>query len=539
MVASSRSIFMLIPAWLVSGLLCGCGGGAVNDTAAPSTAPSTPAPVAAAPAPAPTPTPAPAPPPPPPAGGGTLGTATGIGYAAGSNLQVVQSGSGRTINVTPTSSTVLDSAIAGAQPGDTVVVAGGTYNWTGGSSVYVSGSASNWIVIRAATDASGNPQAVTINGPGIGTLDSSGASHGVICIQTYGNYLDIEGLTCNNFAHGFALITGGHVRLHGNTVTQVGDSGIANYNVPSVGPMASYIEYSNNVVTYTNQLWNNSGLYGWGQGISGWGNYVTIANNRVSNTNGESIGISGQYGWVVGNTVLESCAAGIYLQESSQSLVEKNFVRNDYANNASFYASCLSNGSSGPRFGYGIRIAAEDGQSNTGVAYTFLNQGTVRNNLVVGMLSAIAYNNFKIGSPMSSWRIENNTLVGGTTGSQDLLEMDAPLSGAHTDVIFANNLFDWTSGSNASATRVVQAGGVSYNHSLWFGASAGGAAGSGDVSGDPKLLNANSATPSDYTPQAGSAASGAASATYAPADDFFGNPRSAKSTVDIGAIIAR
>ena len=76
----------------------------------------------------------------------------------------------------------------------------------------------------------------------------------------------------------------------------------------------------------------------------------------------------------------------------------------------------------------------------------------------------------------------------------------------------------------------------SYTYDLWFGASASNAASSGDVGGNPNLSNPSGINPANYVPLAGSLAHGAGTPTYAPATDYFGNPRSPTST-DIGAAL--
>jgi hypothetical protein len=448
---------------------------------------------------------------------------------------VTQSGTGKTINVAANGSdssgdgnasapyATLARALNGAVAGDTVLIAGGDYSWPNGVMVSVSGSASNWIVIRAASSA-----AVTIHGSG-----SSGSLQGQ-CIGITGSYIDIEGLTCDSFPNvGMDVLTGHHIRLHGNTVSNTGNTGIGLYYVASLGPSPYQVEISNNTVTMTNMYWTNSTAGSAGEGITAWGDQLTVAYNTVQFTQGEGIGSGGTQIWVVGNTVRESCAPALYLDTASQVVLEDNFVNNDSVGQAAFLATCFRPSWNGgqPEYGTGIQVAAEVA-SYTDKSYARLTQGTVRNNIVSNMRIGFVYGNYNMGDGLHSWRIENNTFVGGAA-SASLINVPTGTSSANDDVVFANNIFYWPSTASAIAVSNV---GITYTHDLWFGASASNAASSGDVGGNPNLSNPSGINPANYVPLAGSLAHGAGTPTYAPATDYFGNPRSPTST-DIGAAL--
>jgi hypothetical protein len=100
-------------------------------------------------------------------------------------------GSGvRTVNVTPTSTPNLSAAFANAQPGDTIVLAAGTYTQSGGNLVLSkSGTANAWITVKAA---SGTMPTIDLASAGELTL---GASYtlleGVEIINGGGNNLHV------------------------------------------------------------------------------------------------------------------------------------------------------------------------------------------------------------------------------------------------------------------------------------------------------------------------------------------------------------
>jgi hypothetical protein len=468
---------------------------------------------------------------------------TGVNFPTGAGVMVVQSESGKSLYVNPTGSdagggtatdpfATLNHALGVAQAGDTIIIDKGDYAWPGGVSLSKSGTADNWLVVRAATDANGQMQPVTIHGPGLSPAATD-------CIDVNAAYVDIEGIGCDGFPHvGIAVTSGHHIRLHGNRVANVGSTGIANYYVPSMGSMAYQVEISNNTVANTNLLWANSSAWGWGQGITGWGNQVTVANNTVSFTNGEGIGAAGIGAWITGNIVLNSCTVGVYIETASGVLMEKNFIRNDGAGQATFFGTCVRQASNGnqPLYGVGIQTASEhNGTWYTGVDYARLTNVVIRNNIVSNMRIAFKYATYNLGDPLHSWRVSNNTFVGGTAS---LLVVPTSPTTPNTDVVFANNIFLWPGATNPRAVSVGGSG-LTFLNNLWSGTAAAGAASATDVNADPKLNNAASDQPVDYSPKSGSPASGAASAAYLPADDYFGNSRAAKPPGDIGAILVR
>ena len=108
---------------------------------------------------------------------------------------------------------------------------------------------------------------------------------------------------------------------------------------------------------------------------------------------------------------------------------------------------------------------------------------------------------------------------------------------AHQDTVFANNIFYWTgptAGKRVSA--VDNAVGLRFSNNLWFGASAAGAAGPGDVSGNPLFSVGSGFAGANYRIMAGSAAIGKANLAYVPPADFFGWLRPPPRHLDIGAV---
>jgi len=408
----------------------------------------------------------------------TAGTTTDpFGNVVGAGLTVQQS-SPNVKQITPTSAAIFANAVNGASPGDIIELASGSYSWNAQAYIQnVNGTSANWIIVRPAPGAT-----VTITGPGYGTLSSGGGTSGTDGIGFGANtsYISLQGINLSHFRNGITFVSGSHIQITGNNISYVGGAAIGNYNVSSIGPMCHNLEISNNKVSYDNQLWVGSPqntYYGWALAITAWGNNVSVFGNTVTFSNGEGIGISGQYAWVYNNVVNNFVAVGIYLQEPSQSVVENNFIWNDVAGNSAWFSSGITQSNNK----VGLLMANEDASSNTGTSYTFLQQLTIRNNIVFNAGLQIAYENFKVGNPMGSVRIVNNTFVGGGTGSSSMMTFDAAAIGSHSGVVIANNICVWTQsgGSNGSLATT----GITYEYQNWYNVTPGSASGTGDVTG--------------------------------------------------------
>jgi hypothetical protein len=304
---------------------------------------------------------------------------------------------------------------------------------------------------------------VTLKGPGYGTITNcSGGSTTGIDGPTFGNgvaYVSLNGFTITNWRNATGSIgTANHFQITNNTITYNGGNSFGAFNS---GGMPSYYELSNNAVSYDAQLWygTNKACYGWPLSFTAWGNHVSVFGNTVGFSTGEAMGLSGQYGWVYNNTISNFQAAGIYCQECSEAVIEDNFVWNDVADNGTWFGNAITQSSSK----VGILIANEDSSSNTGTAYTFLSDVTIRNNIVYDAGLALAYENFKVGNPMQHFRIENNTLAGGGTGSTNILTMDASATGgSNSDVFVVNNIFWWSQAGGSNGTT--SSTGISYEY---------------------------------------------------------------------------
>ena len=95
----------------------------------------------------------------------------------------------------------------------------------------------------------------------------------------------------------------------------------------------------------------------------------------------------------------------------------------------------------------------------------------------------------------------------------------------------------WTGPATGKRVSAVDnAVGLRFSNNLWFGASAAGAAGSGDVTGNPLFSVGSGFSAANYRIKPGSAAIGKANGACVPPADLFGYWRTSPHHLDIGAL---
>ena len=411
------------------------------------------------------------------------------GNVIGAGLTVTQ-GSPKVVTLTTTqmsSALAFQSAVNSASPGDILEMPGGNYTWSGstangssgqggGALLTVAGTASNWIIIRpqagATVNITGSGLGTTSNGQWLIELDVAGAA-----------YVDIEGINTSTAFFGFVMHSGTHWRVYNCSATNMGNGGIY------VGPTNStvgYYEISYSSWTHTSLNYNSTtGSSGWNGGITMWGDHVTCMYNLVTYSNGEGIDPQGDNQLIYGNTVYMTGRPAIYNWGNGYIVVESNFVYQDQANQAAFYANVPVGGINDSE---GISM---DNEGSSGSSYP-LNYLTVRNNIVWGATHGISFRNYDNGSGMVHARWENNTVHGGQTGTNNAFEIDAASSnGAHSDVVVANNIGAWTQSGGANWVggsdgqgNTIPAG-VTLQYNNWYNVTGTGTSQTGDVNGNP------------------------------------------------------
>ncbi len=379
--------------------------------------------------------------------------------------------------------------------GDTVIVRGGTYYLNSPVWIENSGTASAHIVFQSYTG-----EKVILDG------SNSPANKDLVVIT--GQYIDFKNFEMRQSHHiGVSIWGGMHVRIQNNIIHDTSIDGIY------VGSTDTDVLVNGNTVYNTNLLYSSShGTGGWGSAINANGNgRIRVTANNVYNNYGEGIAFRGSGALISGNTVHDNFSVEIYLNNATNSTVQKNLIYT--TNNSNFYRNGQPSA--------GIQLANEDNSN-------LLNNNKILNNVVLGGAEGLAYfSNYGFGGGLKNTVIANNTFYT-ATGTMLVIEQDA----GHTNTVIANNIF-YQTGSGAMS-EVAANSGLSFQNNCWYGGSAGSAAGSGDMSADPLLVNPGSTLASDYKLQPGSPAIHAGSTVSQVSDDFFGTPRP-QGQYDIGA----
>lgn len=267
-------------------------------------------------------------------------------------------------------------------------------------------------------------------------------------------------------------------------------------------------EVYNNVLE--NRLRNMSS--GWGQALAvNKTNGATITNNRVYRNYGEGIDfVVADNGVARGNEVYDNFSVGIYLDNARYMTIDRNFVYS--TGDTSYYR----NGEPAS----GIGIANEN--------YTVTSPSTgivIKNNIVLNTKWGFYYGAYDLGGGLKNTTVANNTFYQSTYAAIWIQ------SDAHAGSLVQNNIFHQVGGR---AVADVAGAGVIYRSNNWYGGSAGAAAGTGDVIGNPGFQNAGGLRADDYKIVAGSNPIEAGlDLTSVVSNDYFGNPRSIG--IDIGA----
>jgi hypothetical protein len=324
---------------------------------------------------------------------------------------VVGSGS-RVVNVTPTSTPSLSAAFAGAQPGDKIVLAAGTYTQSGNLVLSAQGTASSWIT-------------VTTGGGAI--IDLAGAGE----LTLGGSYVLLENVEIKN---------GGGNNLHvapaGHSVDHVIVRGCRIHALMS-GPGAAIKVNSDNTGP-------------WSTG------YVYLEGNDVSESIGNAVidGVAVEHAVARGNYIHDNATGdhGIFFKGgSAEILLENNLVRGIHGNAA-------------------IQLGGV-----TGMQYFDPNHPSVegydemaRNNLITDCDDAVV----QIEGCQNA-RVHHNTVVTQTGFAIFRLNQGSSSTGAMSDdsnVDVTNNLVITTGTSPPQYARDDgMATGVSFSRQLWGG----------------------------------------------------------------------
>lgn len=388
----------------------------------------------------------------------------------------------------------INKAASLAHAGDIVTVRGGVYNEL--VNITAKGTATARISFQAYTG-----ETPVVDGTGLGTDKNLVTLAGAA-------YVDFSGFEVRNATRiGICGWGAQHISVTRNTVHDSVRNGIY-FGNDAMG-VVNDIDVENNTV-YNNVLenQNQSMSGGWSSGIMvSYCSNGTIRNNKVYQNYGEGIIFLLTNGGLAElNDVHDNFSVEIYLDNARTITVNRNFA--------------YSTGQT--RYYRGGMPAAGIGNANESYSVSNPSSGlTITNNIVVNSKWGFYYGSYGNGGGLQNTVVADNTFYKATAA---LLWID---NGPHSGNAIEDNIFDQVGASMTS----ISGSGISFNHNLWYGGTAGAAAGVGDVIGDPRLANAGGTTSADYKLLSDSPASGKGLSLSTVTSDYLGFPRGTATTL--------
>jgi parallel beta-helix repeat protein len=393
-------------------------------------------------------------------------------------------------------------------PGDTLYVRAGTYNelvtiWN------KAGTSSLPIYILPY-----NSETVVIDGNG---LTSQTAVVG-IGRSSYVRFDNFE--VKNGIEAGVKVYAADNVKVRWNNIHDNQTFGIHVLSPESWG-QSHDIWLEGNTVR-RNVLSNSSrnSSNGWAQAIGTWWVVdIDILKNYVSENYGEGIDcLVSDNCRVYENTVYDNFSVNIYLDNATDTLVNRNFIASGRISNPSDYYR-------GGNSACGICMANE-----TYTVQNPLNGLTITNNIVVNSSHSLSYSNSEYGHGLHNTLIANNTFYGGMTSQ--MMYIQTPSPDVHDTTTIQNNIFYARDSTQAYA--YAPSTNITYGYNCWFnGTSNTHKSGSGDVFGNPNLVSPGTTTKTDYQITTGSSCINTGTYHSAVTTDYWGTARG--SVHDIGA----
>jgi parallel beta-helix repeat protein len=455
---------------------------------------------------------------------------TGVVWSAGPENAFLPGAAPRVYFVAPSGSdeapgtaeeplATIGRAAALVQPGETVVVRGGTYRKL--LRLDRGGTIDAPIVFMAYQD-----ETPVIDGEGL-DVDPNGA---LVTIEKEADCVTIVGLTIQNSSGAGIKNYGDYVRIAGCKVTQVDYQGMQTRG-------AAGVQYIGNEVWETcrmNLAKEREG--GWPAALTAWESTgVAYLGNTVHDNHGE--GISAWTGTedcrIVGNTVYDNWSVNVYLDNSMRTLVEGNLVyttRNSFASHRD------------PAIG--IAIADED-YSRGSPDWTPEGGGhVVRNNIILNCSRGISFRQYVEGSGLKDCTFANNTILGAWEYGLRIAE------GEHARSWFLNNIVAVR--EDALVLEATQPEGLDFDHNLYW-CSSGESEGKfawgdrrldfdlwdsqkydykGHLWADPRVVDPVGTTAEGAMLQAGSPAIDVAMPKGVPKLDYWGHERPADGNRD-------
>jgi parallel beta-helix repeat protein len=335
------------------------------------------------------------------------------------------------------------------------------------------------------------------------------------------SYVRFDGFEVKNgIESGVKIYAADNIKVRWNDIHDNQTFGIHVLSVESWGQSHDIVLEGN--VVHRNVLDNSdrNESEGWAQAIGTWWvEDIDILENYVHENYGEGIDCLVSDGCrIYENTVYDNFSVNIYLDNATDTLVNRNFIMTGRISNPSDY---YRNGNGA----CGICLANED--------YTVQNplDGlTITNNIVNGGSHLLSYSNSEHGGGLHNTLIANNTFYGGSVNQ--MMYIQTPTPDVHDTTTIRNNIF--YARATTQAYAYAPSTNITYGYNNWYnGTTNTHKSGSGDVFGNPLLVSAGSGTKTNWALTSTSPCINAGTNHSAVTVDYFGNSRG--TVHDIGA----
>ncbi len=387
------------------------------------------------------------------------------------------------------------------RPGDTLMIAGGTYFEQ--LNISKSGTSSAPVIIKAMSG-----QRVII--------DAESTRDNIVMVT--GSYVNLDGLEVARGLYDCVVLRGSFINVNNFTIRDCGHFGLRTTTTSGGG---KDILIQNSVITGASIADNLNGINttgGWGSGVRVGQNSsnITLRNNRIYNNWGEGIGILGSsFVNVVSNDVYDNYSINIYIDNSKDINILKNLT---YSTNSAYFrsgrpANCISMAEE--NFGVPAQLARVNivdniaAFCNKGIGYTYTELGS--------------------GTGLDSSVIAFNTVW----GSRDIGLLVINVPDKTRNSVIANNIVGQPNGVLADIKPT--SGVLTYNN-FWASPvqTISNAGGAGDVTGDVKFANVPGTAPESFRLSSTSPAINKGKAMAAYSDDYESKTRD--TIPDMGAI---
>jgi parallel beta-helix repeat protein len=417
--------------------------------------------------------------------------------ATAASLYVAPGGSDTNSGTIDSPFATITKAASVARAGDVVNVRGGVY----------------YEIVKIASRGTSSAPIVFRSYPGeLAIIDGTGSASGTNLVQLNGtDWVDFSRFEVRNSTRiGIAGWGAKNTRIIDNLVHHSVKGGIW-VGHSSFGTSYDLTISGNTVRNNVLENQSHATTGGWSQTIGVQrSDRVRVTGNRVFENDGEGIAVVlSDNVLVAGNEFFDNYSVQLYLDNAQHTTVDGNFV----------YSTGNSRYFRGGYPAHGIGTANET-YSDTNP----LSNLTITNNIVLWSRWGFFYGDYENGGGLRNSIVANNTFYEAT---HDVIYIAAS---THTGTVIENNVFYQATGRNLAT---VAGSGVTYRANSWYGGSAGSASGSGDVAGDPRLVNPGGPLPADYRLRSDSPLVAKGVTTSATASDFWQQQRTVP--YDIGA----